>query len=104
MPLKPGTITAEMSETIFKLDQLARVTVPLPFQVTCTDIQQKLIKKGGPITADNTIDWLTRIKIKDESGERDALVHLNNPYDYRGYRFFKQASSRSAGRGRSLCA
>ena len=68
MPLKPGTSASEMSETVFNLDQLSRAVVPLPFKVTCTDIQQKLIKKDGPITADNTIDWLTRIKITDETG------------------------------------
>ena len=91
MPLKPGQTSDEISETIFNLDQLGRVSVKLPFEVTCTDIEQKLIRKDGPITADNTIDWLTRIKIKDETGEREALVHMNNPYDYRGYRFFQQS-------------
>lgn len=101
MPLKPGTSASEMSETVFNLDQLSRAVVPLPFKVTCTDIQQKLIKKDGPITADNTIDWLTRIKISDETGEREALVHLNRPYDYRGYRFF-QASFQALGRARNI--
>ena len=66
MPLKPGMTSNEMSETVFNLDQLAQATTPIPFDVTCTDIEQKLLKKEGPITADNTLDWLTRIKIKDE--------------------------------------
>lgn len=101
MPLKPGMNAKEMSETVFNLDQLAQATTPLPFEVTCTDIEQKLIKKEGPITADNTLDWLTRIRIKDEYGERDALVQLNRPYDYRGYRFF-QASFIANGKARNI--
>jgi cytochrome c biogenesis protein len=101
MPLKPGSTSSEISQVVFNLDQLGTQTVQLPFTVTCTDIQQKLIKKDGPITADNTIDWLTRIKIKDETGEREALVHLNNPFDYRGYRFFQQ-SFINVGRARNI--
>ncbi|HEX8634336.1 MAG TPA: cytochrome c biogenesis protein ResB, partial [Pyrinomonadaceae bacterium] len=67
----------------------------------CTDIRQELIRKDGPITADNTIDWLTEIKIKDETGEHKALVHMNRPYDYRGYRFF-QASFMNVGHARHI--
>ena len=45
------------------------------------------IGHGSPM---NTLDWLTRIRIKDPArGETDALVHLNAPYDYGGYRFFQ---------------
>jgi cytochrome c biogenesis protein len=101
MPLEPGTTTSEMTSLAFQLDQVARIPVSLPFTVTCTDIQQKLINKDGSILADNTIDWLTRIRIKDETGERDALVHLNEPYDYRGYRFF-QASFVPFGQARNI--
>ena len=102
MPLKPGETSSKMSEVVFTLDQLSRADVQIPFEVTCTDIEQTLIKKDGPITADNTIDWKTRIKIKDpEYGEREALVHLNTPYDYRGYRFF-QASFINLGRARNI--
>ncbi|HEY0544900.1 MAG TPA: cytochrome c biogenesis protein ResB [Pyrinomonadaceae bacterium] len=101
MPLAPGTSSSQMTQLISNLDQVSRVSVPLPFTITCTDIQQKLIRKDGSIMANNTIDWLTRIKIKDETGERDALVHLNEPVDYRGYRFF-QASFISVGRARNI--
>jgi cytochrome c biogenesis protein len=44
---------------------------------------------------------MTRIKIKDEYGERDALVHMNAPFDYRGYRFF-QASFAPSGKARTV--
>ena len=102
MPLEPGLASNEMTETVFNVDQLSRTVHQLPFEVECTDIEQKLIRKEGAITADNTLDWLTRIRIKDsERGETEALVHLNRPYDYRGYRFF-QASFIADGKARSV--
>jgi cytochrome c biogenesis protein len=101
MPLMPGTSASSMTNLAFELDQIKRVPVAVPFTVTCLDIQQKLIKKDGSIQANNTIDWLTRIKITDEYGEREGLVHLNTPYDYRGYRFF-QASFISFGMARHV--
>ena len=106
MWLKPGATAKEMSETVFKIEdtstfRLDKSTTALPFEVTCTDIQQKLIRKDGPITADNTIDWMTRIKIKDETGEHHALVQMNRPFDYRGYRFF-QASFMNVGHARHI--
>ncbi len=102
MPLMPGKSASEMSETVNDVDKVAKSITPLPFTVECTDIQQKLIKKDGPITADNTLDWLTRVKIKDpDYGEREALIHLNSPYDYRGYRFF-QASFIADGKARNV--
>lgn len=102
MPLEPGRTSNELNETVFNLDQLSRSVRQLPFEVECTDIEQKLIRKEGAITSDNTLDWLTRIRIKDpERGETEALVHLNRPYDYRGYRFF-QASFIADGKARSI--
>jgi cytochrome c biogenesis protein len=101
MPLKPGETTSEMSQLNYSLDEITPISVSLPFSVTCTDIQQKLIKRDGSIQSNNTIDWLTQIKIKDEKGEHEALVHLNKPYDYRGYRFF-QASFIEMGRARNI--
>ncbi|HEY0004446.1 MAG TPA: cytochrome c biogenesis protein ResB [Pyrinomonadaceae bacterium] len=101
MPLQPGTITSQMWQLNYALDEITRVPVSLPFTVVCTDIQQKLIKKDGSILQNNTIDWLTKIKIRDEQGEHEALVHLNKPYDYRGYRLF-QASFIEMGRARTI--
>jgi cytochrome c biogenesis protein len=119
MWLKPGESSGEMSETVFKIEdantfRLDQSTAGLPFQVVCTDIRQELIKKDGAITADNTIDWLTEIKIKDASGEHKALVHMNRPFDYcpadssklgcaifGGYRFF-QASFLNKGHARNI--
>jgi cytochrome c biogenesis protein len=103
MPLAPGETSNEMVETVFDVDRLSRAVYQLPFEIECTDIQQKLMRKEGAITSDNTLDWLTYVKIKDhEAGvEREALVHLNRPYDYRGYRFF-QASFDPTGSARQI--
>jgi cytochrome c biogenesis protein len=101
MQLMPGISSSEMKQLNYSPDGNTAMSVSLPFSVYCTDIQQKLIKKEGSIQANNTIDWLTRIKIKDEYGERDALVHLNEPYDYRGFRFF-QASFIGVGSARTI--
>jgi cytochrome c biogenesis protein len=103
MPLQPGMTSKEMSETVFELDQPSRREYKLPFEVECLDIQQKLIRKDGPITANNTLDWLTKIKIRDPAtgATEEALVHMNRPHDYRGYRFF-QASFSPVGRARNV--
>ncbi|HEY0320077.1 MAG TPA: cytochrome c biogenesis protein ResB [Pyrinomonadaceae bacterium] len=106
MPLTPGMSTNQMTNLSFNLDEsstvdVGKVPVDLPFTVTCTDIQQKLINKDGSILQNNTIDWLTRIKITDETGTREGLVHLNEPLDYRGYRFF-QASFIARGSARNI--
>ena len=102
MPLEPGQKSDQMTETVFNVDQLSQATYQLPFTVECTDIEQKLMRKEGDITSENTLDWLTRIKIKDpDYGDREALVHLNAPYDYRGYRFF-QASFIAQGKARQV--
>jgi cytochrome c biogenesis protein len=64
-------------------------------------MQQKLIKKDGSLSAMNTIDWMTKFTITDETGTTDAFVQMNRPFDYRGYRFF-QASFIPVGRARSI--
>ena len=101
MPLTPGETSNEMFESAFELDQVKEFKKRIPFDVTCLDIQQKLIKKDGSISTNNTIDWLTRIQIKDGNETHEALVQMNRPFDYRGYRFF-QASFTSIGRARNI--
>src|SRR5437763_4046405 len=101
MWLMPGATASTMNDREINLDQVKPLTLQLPFEVTCTDIQQKLVNRNGPIHPGNTTDWLTRITIKDEHGETNALVHMNAPYDYRGYRFF-QASFAPAGMARQV--
>lgn len=89
MPLSPTQSSNRISETIFQIDQVKDINKTLPFTVICTDLEQKLIKNNGSIEAGNTIDWLTRIQIKDEYGFREGVVQLNRPFDYRGYRLFQ---------------
>ncbi len=101
MPLAPGQTSNQISEVAFELDQMKQIDKVIPFDIYCTDIQQKLIRKDGPINAGNTIDWLTSIRIKDETGTHDAVVQMNRPFDYRGYRFF-QASFVAVGRARTI--
>lgn len=101
MPLTPGQTSNQIFETKFELDQIQEVTKMIPFEITCTDIQQKLIKDNGSISVNNTIDWLTYFTIKDGNETREAFVQMNRPYDYRGYRFF-QASFTSIGRARNI--
>lgn len=86
----------------FNLDQQERYGVQLPFTITCTEIEQKLIDPNGSIEINNTLDWRTQIKINDpEYGETVADVSLNKPFSYRGYRFF-QASAITIGSAGSL--
>lgn len=101
MNLQPGQSSDQIYEFVSDLDQLNQVTKQLPFEVVCTDIQQKLIKDDGSLSAMNTIDWLTKIQIKDETGVTEATVQMNRPFDYRGYRFF-QSSFVAVGRARNI--
>ena len=73
----------------------------LPFTVECTDLQQQLVRPEGGLDAMNTVDWLSYVNIKDGSRETRALVHLNSPFDYRGYRFF-QSSFQPRGNARQI--
>ncbi len=101
MPLAPGETTNLMSDTVVLLDEAREVTKRLPFDIYCSDVQQKLIKKDESISAMNTIDWITTFTITDETGTHQALAQMNKPFDYRGYRFF-QASFIPVGRARNI--
>lgn len=101
LPLAPGQSSDLIYDTAFQLDKVQEVTKQLPFEVTFTDIQQKLIRDDGSLSPANTIDWMTWFKIKDETGEHDGFVQMNKPFDYRGYRFF-QSSFTPIGRARVI--
>jgi cytochrome c biogenesis protein len=101
MPLAPGQTTNLMFETVVQLDEAKEVTKQLPFDIYCSDIQQKLIKKDESISAMNTIDWMTTFTITDETGTHQAFAQMNKPFDYRGYRFF-QSSFTPVGRARNI--
>lgn len=101
LPLAPGESSNLISETVVNLDRVSEVTKQLPFDVTFTDIEQTLIRKEGPISAANTLDWITRFTINDNGETHSAVAQMNRPFDYRGYRFF-QASFISTGRARNI--
>ena len=101
MMMAPGTKSDLMNETVLDLDKATQITSKLPFTVTCTDIQQRLLKKDGSLSAQNTIDWITRIKINDGGQVTEGTVQMNRPFDYRGYRLF-QASFINVGKARNV--
>jgi cytochrome c biogenesis protein len=98
----PGQTSNEIQLIEFNLDKQERFNVALPFTITCTDIQQKLINPEEGIDIGNTLDWRTQIKISDpDYGETVADISLNRPFNYRGYRFF-QASTIPQGMARTM--
>lgn len=98
----PGAKTTEIEEIHFDLDQKQKFAVKLPFTIECLDISQKLVDMKGSIDVNNTMDWATLIRIDDpEYGITEANVSLNNPYSYRGYRFF-QAQTVPVGNARTI--
>lgn len=97
-----GQKTDQIQIIQFNLDKQERFAAQLPFSITCTDIQQKLIDPRGSIEINNTMDWRTQIKIDDpQYGSTIADVSLNKPFTYRGYRFF-QASAITMGAARTM--
>jgi len=109
LPVTPDRAADRMLQNVFNVEQatsefaVGQRQLQLPFTVRGVDIQQKLIDPAGRLDAGNTLDWLTRVEILDrESGRMtNALIHMNNPYDYRGYRLF-QASYNPLGNARSV--
>lgn len=98
----PGDATDKIQMIQFDLDKKEKFDVQLPFSITCTDIQQKLIDPGGSIDVTNTLDWRTQMRIDDpEYGTTIADVSMNKPFAYRGYRFF-QAQTIPVGNARNI--
>lgn len=98
----PGQVNNQIQIIQFNLDKKEKYNAQLPFTITCTDIQQKLINPGGEIDATNTLDWRTQIRIDDPAyGTTTADISLNNPFSYRGYRFF-QAQTIPVGSARTM--
>lgn len=98
----PGESTSEIQLIEQKLDKQERFAVNLPFRIDCLDIEQKLIDPKGSIEVFNTLDWRTRVEIDDPAyGKTVADISLNNPFSYRGYRFF-QAQTIPVGNARTM--
>src|SRR5688500_2731012 len=98
----PGDATDQIQMIQFDLDKKERFNVQLPFSLTCTDIEQKLIDPNGSIDVTNTLDWRTQMRVHDpEYGETLADISMNKPFSYRGYRFF-QAQTIPVGNAREI--
>lgn len=100
--MTPGQVTDQIEQIKVVLDKKEKFAVKLPFTITCTDIQQRLINPNGEIDITNTLDWRTQLRIDDpQYGTTIADVSLNNPLSYRGYRFF-QAQTVPVGHARTM--
>jgi len=98
----PGQGTNEIQMIQFDLDKKEKFNVELPFTITCTDIEQKLIDPRGSIDVTNTLDWRTQMRVEDPAyGNTVADISLNKPFSYRGYRFF-QAQTIPVGNAREI--
>jgi len=98
----PGDGTDKIQMIQFDLDKKEKFDVQLPFTMTCTDIQQKLIDPNGSIDVTNTLDWRTQLRVDDpEYGTILADISMNKPFSYRGYRFF-QAQTIPVGNARTI--
>ena len=109
MWIEPEKRSDKIARQVFNVENsttqpaTGQIELQLPFTVEGLDIQQKLIDKNRPNDASNTLDWITRVRIHDhETGQQtEALVQMNSPFDYRGYRFF-QASFSPSGNARTI--
>lgn len=102
MRMIPGETTDQMQRIEFNLDKKEKFNVQVPFTMTCTDIQQKLIDPRGGIDVTNTLDWRTQMRIDDpEYGSTVADISMNQPFNYRGFRFF-QAQTIPVGNARKI--
>ena len=98
----PGETTSQIQLIQFELDKKEKFNVQLPFEMECTDIQQRLIDPRGSIAVTNTLDWRTQLKVDDpQYGSTIADISMNQPFTYRGYRFF-QAQTIPIGNARNI--
>jgi cytochrome c biogenesis protein len=94
LTLVPGAQSSVLTGVVYDLDRMQAAEYSInPITVECTDIQQTLIDSKGSLDANNTVDWFTRVKVHDaeRNVSMDAEIHMNRPFDYRGYRFFQSS-------------
>ncbi len=97
MPIRPNQSSDRVLKNEFNIDNATTEhainvrELQIPFKVECLDFQQKLINKNGSLDTGNTLDWITTVRIVDDEMKQttDAVIHMNTPFDYRGYRFFQ---------------
>jgi cytochrome c biogenesis protein ResB len=97
MRIRPWQSSESMVKNEFNIDNATTEhaegvrELTLPFTVECLDFQQKLMNKDGSLEHGNTLDWITTVRITDPETKQktDAVIHMNTPFDYRGYRFLQ---------------
>ncbi len=97
MRIKPNQSSDRLVKNGFNFDNatteraVGAPELTLPFTVECLDFQQKLMNKDGSLELGNTVDWITTVRITDHETKQktDAVIQMNTPFDYRGYRFFQ---------------
>ncbi len=96
MPIRPGQSSDRMvlrssADKAPAEDAPGPREMPLPFTVECLDFQLKLMNKDGSLDLGNIMDWITTVRITDRETkqETDAVIHMNSPFEYRGYRFLQ---------------
>jgi cytochrome c biogenesis protein len=94
MPLEQGETSSTFVDFVQEWDGRRTIPYELPFRVTADKIEQRLIDPSGGLESSNTLDWITRVTIEDGGAKHQAIVHLNKPYDYKGYRFFQSGFDR----------
>jgi cytochrome c biogenesis protein len=107
MEIRPGVSTRELTtfDMVYKDGQWQREIgqAKVPFDVICTDLHQKLIRPEGGLDTMNTIDWESYVTLREPTTgvETPAKIHMNNPFDYKGYRLF-QSQFNPIGNARSV--
>jgi cytochrome c biogenesis protein len=104
LTLVPGMQSNVLQGVVYDLDRVQAASFSIaPITIECTDIEQTLIRKDGSLDANNTVDWFTRVRVHDAERQQtvDAEIHMNRPFDYRGYRFF-QSSYQNVANARSV--
>lgn len=104
LTLRPGETASTMMGVTYDLDRAGSAEYTFaPLTIECTDIQQTLLNPEGTLESSNTVDWFTRVRVTDTQMNKtmDADIHMNKPFDYRGYRFF-QASYQATANARSV--
>lgn len=78
---------------------VAEGDTPLGFTVVAERLRQELKDPAKGTGLDNTINWFTTVRIIDHSRNREfsETVSVNDPLDYRGYRFFQSGFNDTGG-------
>jgi cytochrome c biogenesis protein len=84
----------EVTDTFFQpgADDMSMKSYRFPFKLQCIDIKQDLIDASKPdLSPQNTLDWHTTVIFSENGQKFKGNIHLNEPIDFKGYRFFQSS-------------